>query len=490
MRKWAGWISLSVAVLAQVGCSYNPTTKRPELVLTSKETERELGEREALKIKATMGLVDDSALNSYIGAIGTRLVAQSPSEGFEFSFHVVDMKEPNAFALPGGNVYVSRGILALANSEDELAGVIGHEVAHVFGRHTGHRITVGAPLTLATGIGAAATSIVSPALGGLIGGIGGATQGLLLSPYDRHQERAADDLGLDLAAKAGWDPRGLSQILFALEREEDLQGGPGGLAFFASHPRTPDRVRDTKRRAEELERGQGKPIAATRVDFLHELDGLILGENPGKGVFVDELFVQPDLGFSIAFPKGWKTQNSWNQVVAAPQEEDAVVILRHAGEGDDPMPVAREAAKKQGLDPDKLVRGIEINGLKAVRSRSVTGRSGFKKLAIEATWVALSGSVYQVVSATGEADRERYHEQLVKTPHSFRRMTAADLAKVKVDRLRLYRARAGETMAALVERIGSDWKPEQAAIANGVEVDTELEAGQLIKLSKRESYRP
>ncbi len=241
-------IQIGVALCGTLAtsCAINPVSGRPDLILTSKATEQSLGDQEAAKVKATMGLVEDRKLVEYVNAVGARLAAQTDSEGFDFHFHVVNMKEPNAFALPGGNVYVSRGILALANSEDELAGVIGHEIAHVVGRHTGGRITLGAPLKIVTGIGAATTGIVSPMLGNLIGGIGGLTEGLLLSPYDRQQERDADRYGIELAAAAGWDPAALSSILRDLEREETLAGKSSrGLGFFDSHPKTPERVSNT-----------------------------------------------------------------------------------------------------------------------------------------------------------------------------------------------------------------------------------------------------
>ncbi len=489
MKPFATSLIFVLAVFSSFSCSYNQTTHRPELVLTSKETEQRLGEREAAKVEAAMGLVDDPQLTEYVSAIGQRLAAQSPSEGYEFDFHVVDMKEPNAFALPGGKVYVSRGILALANSEDELAGVIGHEVAHVLGRHTGHRITLGAPLTLVTGITAGLTSIISPGLGNLIGGIGGATQGILLSPYDRHQERQADELGLKLVAAAGWDPAALSRILHSLEREEDLRGTGGGLAFFASHPRTPERVRNTEREAKKLQRGPGQPMASSRAQFLAMVDGLIVGDNPARGLFDEGLFIQPEMGFALRFPKEWKHENSPDQVIAAPPEEDAVVILKIAGEGDDPKPVAQAVAKEQGLDASKLTRDVEINGLDAVRSRSVTGGSRRSRVAVEATWIAFDGAVYQIVSATSPDDVDRYHDDFVRIPHSFRKVTPADLSRVKVDRLRLRKARRGETIAGLVARVGSTWTADEAAIANAVESDTVLDAGFLAKVPVRGTYR-
>src|SRR5216110_3142734 len=185
MRHW-----VVLAVLALLGaCTRNPVSGRPELTLMSAAEERRIGAEQAAEVARTIGLVDDPRLGTYVQEVGRRLAARSPRRDVTYTFAVVDMAEPNAFALPGGPVYVSRGLLVLTNSEDELAGVLGHEIGHVAARHAVRRVTRAAPLAVVTGLGAAVTSIVSPMLGDLVGGIGGVAGAFVLAPYSR--ERSA-----------------------------------------------------------------------------------------------------------------------------------------------------------------------------------------------------------------------------------------------------------------------------------------------------------
>lgn len=470
------------------GCYVNPVTNRPQVILTSQGTEKTLGDEEAAKVEATMGLVEDPALQTYVASIGDRLVRRAPADGYDFRFHVVNMKEPNAFALPGGHIYVSRGILMLANSEDEIAGVLGHEIAHVLGRDAGSRISLGAPLTLATGIGALATGIVSPALGNLIGGVGSVTQGLLLSSYDRQQERNADGYGLKLAAASGWRPQGLPDILHSLERFESLQGESSRqMSFFASHPSTPERVRDTVREAAATETTDAPPTAAGRREFLARLDGLVIGDDPSAGIFDGQLFIQPELEIALRFPTGWKTENSMDEVIAVDPEGRALAVLTHAGEGDDPAPVARAYADERGID-SRQFKPITVNDLRGVRSGVIAGRSGGRAMSLESTWIAHRGNIYQVVCATTPDRVEQFRAAFAETPHSFRATDRKDIARVRVQRLRIHRAAAGETVAALLKRAGSSWDADTAAAANAIETGTPLAAGTLVKAPIEEPY--
>ena len=214
--------ALSVVAVAAGGCATNPVTGRSELMLVSAEREKELGRDEARRVEQEMGLLADPALVAYVQGVGQRLAAQSPRRDVEYRFQVIDRTEPNAFALPGGYVYVTRGLLVFVNSEDELAGVIGHEIGHVAARHSVQQISRAAPLAVVTGIGAAVTGVVSPGLGRAVGGAGAAASELILAPYSRDQEREADRVGQGLAAAAGWDPAGLPAFLKTLSREEDL----------------------------------------------------------------------------------------------------------------------------------------------------------------------------------------------------------------------------------------------------------------------------
>ena len=205
---------------------------------------------------------------------------------------MTDDIEPNAFALPGGYVYVTRGLLALCNGEDELAGVIGHEMAHVLERHAARRAGAATPFALLFGIPAGLLGAVSPALGGIVGGTGELASGMVLASYSRDQERDADKRGIALAAGAGWDPAGLASFLHTLEREEALEGhDPNRPGFFATHPATPERVGNIRAAARSQARASATPFAGTRGAFLQKLEGLVVGDNPASGVFLGQLFV-------------------------------------------------------------------------------------------------------------------------------------------------------------------------------------------------------
>ena len=246
MNKFRKWIDclflpgifagLLIALMFQ-GCAMNPVTGRPDFVLTTTEGERKIGKDAAQEVEQSMGLTEDPALAAYVKAIGKQLARQSPRKDVEYQFYVVEMGEPNAFALPGGFVYVSRGLLALANSEDELAGVVGHEIGHVAARHSVRRMSAAAPFAIVAGITGGAVGLVSDSLGDAVAAIPSLAGKAFLAPYSRQQEREADDVGVDIMAKAGWDPSGLSTFLHTLQRQEELQLGesrqPG---FFDSHP--------------------------------------------------------------------------------------------------------------------------------------------------------------------------------------------------------------------------------------------------------------
>ncbi|MFB3114743.1 MAG: M48 family metalloprotease, partial [Nitrospirales bacterium] len=191
-------LGMSLLAFFLSGCAVNPVSGRSEVVLVSAEKEKELGAQEAKKVEKTMGLVNDPEIVAYVKTVGRRLAIHSPRKDVNYTFQIVDMGEPNAFALPGGYVYVSRGLLVLVNSEDELAGVMGHEIGHVAGRHAVQRITrvaATSPLRIITGLAGAAVDIVAPDVGTAIADVGQAASALIIAPYSRDQEREADRVG-------------------------------------------------------------------------------------------------------------------------------------------------------------------------------------------------------------------------------------------------------------------------------------------------------
>ena len=302
-------LGLMLVVLDSSGCTVNPVSGQPEVTLLTEEQEKKLGSEEAKKVQEEMGLIEDDALTGYLDRLGQRLAAESPRQNVPYDFHLVDMIEPNAFALPGGHVYVTRGLLALANSEDELAGVVGHEIGHVAARHTVQRISRQGPFAIITGVAAGLTGLVSPLAGNIIGGIGGFMQSLVFAPYSRSQETEADTLGQEMTAKAGWDPAGLPAYLATLGRAvEFLQDGPRRTSFFDSHPATPDRVARTTNHAKELQRTAREPISPSHEAFLARLDGLLWASGLQTGSSVSGVFNIPTIISSSNFRKNGRSR--------------------------------------------------------------------------------------------------------------------------------------------------------------------------------------
>jgi predicted Zn-dependent protease len=493
MRQRIGSVAVVVLVAASfTACSRNPVSGRPEVTLLSTQQEIDLGTKEARKVELQVGLVTGHPVVEYVREIGQRLAEHSPRQDVTYTFHVVDMIEPNAFALPGGYVYVSRGLLAFANSEAELANVIGHEIGHVAARHAVQRMTQAAslaPLSIATGLGALATGIVSPALGKTVASAGGLAGTAILAPYNRSQEYEADDIGQRMAAASGWDPEGMPDFLHTLAREEGLSGGSNVPAFLRSHPSTPDRVKKARGHADALAPAVAPPIAEDHTAFLRRLDGLLVSDDPAKGVFEGSRFMHPDLNFTVLFPDGWRTVNAPMFVGAQAKDAPAMAILEIQGDGSDPMDAAREFADAQKIKFTEGPRAVEIGSLPAARA-SVPLRSRQGPLFLDLTWIVYDGTIFRVTAATDAARAEKLRPVLDEVARSFRAMTLSERQGIQVVRIRLVEARRGETLETLMGRVRAVLDAKATAVANGISVDTPLEEGQIIKVAAFEIYKP
>ena len=482
------WLVLAGFVMAGVGggCAVNPVSGMPELTLISVEQEKQIGAEEAKKVEQQMGLLDDSQFVPYLNQLGQRLAEQSPRKDVTYQFHFVDMAEPNAFALPGGYVYVTRGLLALTNSEDELAGVVGHEIGHVAARHSVQRISKQAPSAVVFGIVSGITGLFVPLVGNIVGGIGDFAQSLVFSPYSRSQETEADKVGQEMAAKAGWDPAGLSSFLNTLGREVDLMSKePRKPSFFDSHPATPDRVEKTTEHAKELARVKRAPISATHEMFLARLDGLVVGQRAANGIIKKQSFLHPDFNFFIQFPEKWQLENSPQKIVAGPSDGEAAVIVGAVAEGNDPMDGARAVEKATKLsDIVSKTQPVTIGGLPAAHTQiEADGR-----VKLDITWIAHGGLIYQVVGIAPTKQFETLQAVFHSVAHSFRTLTASERANIKEKRIRLVKAREGETIEAVATRVHSAWKIEEVAVVNGLVSTENLREGQVLKIAVEERY--
>jgi predicted Zn-dependent protease len=472
VRALSNWQGGAMAALLASGllfsaCAVNPVTGRPELVFTTEAGEIRQGEETAKQVAEQIGFVEAPALQAYVRELGQRLARHSQRQGLEYSFHVVEMVEPNAFSLPGGYVYVSRGLLALVNSEDELAAVLGHEIGHVAARHSVSRQAASAPLIpirIMAGLGGMATGIVAPRLGRAVSATGQLPGALALASYSRGQEREADRLGQGYAAAAGWNPAALSSFMHTLAREVALSGNdPERRSFLASHPSSPERSKQSEKYAKELTQAAVNPVAASREDFLHRLEGVVVGNRAAEGVFVENRFLHPGMNFALAFPKGWEGANSPS----------------------DPLEVAEAFMQESELRGQ--LRPLELGALAAVEGETESDdKHGHS--AVYLFWVASGGFVYQIVGVCPISEYAELRGVFRGAAASFHPLSRSEREEIFEKRLRVATAHKGETLGALLERSHNAWEPERAAVANGVELETELVAGTPVKIAALEPY--
>ena len=486
------WLLVAVGLLQVfAACARNPVSGRPEAVLTSERAEIEQGNRAALIVEGEMGLVDDPALEAYLEQLGQRLAIHSPRSHLSYRFKIADIPEANAFALPGGYIYVSRGLLALANSEDQLAAVLGHEIAHVAARHSVQRQTVAAPLAplrIAAALGGAAAAIVSPGLGEVVAGIGQFPAEFAMAAYSRDQEREADRLGQQLAAEAGFDPMALSTFNDTLIREEALKGentGPRS-SFLLSHPPGPERSAAAQLHAAELVIAPDLPAPLDRKAFLGHLEGLVIGQPALAGVFQGDRFLHPQLGIAFALPGGWQTFNNPSSVLARSPDGVAEIVVEIVGEGDSALLAAQALGRLIRLDGPP--RAIEIGELEAAEA-SAHVRSLTQSRQLLVTFIAYNGLIYRIAGTVPVSELANVRPEFTRTTLSFHPLGEAEREEIFENHLRLVRAEDNENLAAFSERSENQWSKAQTAVANGIDEDAALPVGEWFKIARREPYR-
>jgi predicted Zn-dependent protease len=483
-----------LALLCAGGCqtSINPVTGRRQVVLMSEADERKIDAAIVPQIEASDGLVRDPQLTEYVQELGEVLAKHSPRQDVIYDFQIIESTDPNAFALPGGHIYVSRGLLMLANSEVELSNVLGHEIGHVAARHAAQQDAHVKTLGLST--------LLSDILSG-----GGEEQpdserisGSFVARYARNQEREADRIGQELAIDAGVDPGGMALFLQKLQNLDKLtRGFSTPQTYLATHPALPERVAEATTNAQvrewraEFERG---PLGArslatlesTRDVYLDRIEGAAVSRPASEGVFQGDRFLHPVLDFSLRFPPEWNHVNQASQVVSIAPTRDGVVLLQLHGEGDDPAAAARSYAAREGLRLENPTR-LKIGGLPAFRTEAQVETS-FGRVDAEITWIAHDGRIYCLIAGMQPGVFRKYQGLFRRYAHSFRPLTAEERAGISEQRLRIVEAHEGETLAELSERSGNQWDLTYTAIANDLFVDDRLVAGQRVKVAVRESY--
>jgi len=460
------------ALLLVTGCASSGGSKgkKKRTVLMTEYDDARVGAEHSVGIEAQMGVLGDPKYDSYVSEIGRKLLRGVPRRGFNYQFKVVDQEQPNAFALPGGYIYVSRGLLALANNEDELACVIGHEITHAAHRH-----------------GATQQAAVARTIG-----FGWQKQAKIAS-YGREMEVDADKGGQILAAAAGYDPIGMSTFLNNLGQSERLAiGYTRGAGFFDTHPGTQARAATNAVRAREIRWKRDPSLGDTRASLLRVTDGLPVGQRPEAGVFRGSLFLHPDLNFKLAFPQGWRLSNTNQAVGAVTRRGDAVVMLRADMPAGDPQEMAEAWVEKNSEQAKLKVREskpVRIGDIDAWRML-VEASGGGMRLASYITFIPYSGATWSVTGMSRASDAKKYLGRTLSTARSFGPLSNEERNSFTAEKMRITVARPGEDLNSLGGRTGNSWSVADTAIYNGVFIDHRYEGGEQVKISKTERYVP
>ena len=457
-----------LAVLAPAGCATNPATGETQLSLIGEEQEIQMGREAAAQVEAQMGLVDDPELQRYVSRIGQRLAAASERPDLPWRFQVVDDPTVNAFALPGGFIFVTRGIMAAFMSEAELAAVLGHEIGHVTARHSVEQMSQQQLFGGLAGLGAVVFD-----LGSIAQGVLGTGLSLLFLQYSRDDERQADDLGLRYMVREGFAPQEMLDVFQTLERVGEASGGGGTPGWLATHPAPEDRFQRISAAIEADTIRLADPIVH-RDEYLRMIDGLVFGPDPRNGFFRGGEFLHPGLRFRMEFPGDWQTRNLAQAVLAGSPQQDAMIQLTLASQPSADAAL-RELAAQQGIRVASGSR-TSVNGFPAaVAGFEAESQSG--PIRGIAAFIEYGGNVYQVLGYAAASRYASYEGTFEGTIGSFDRLTDPSALAVEPRRIDLVRVDGRMDIQSFASRYGASADLETLSIINGVPEGGMLDPG-------------
>jgi len=480
-------LSLLLSALLVYSCVSDiiPATGERRYLGFTWEQEKEIGKETSQQVAALFGTYRDSKLERYVTDVGNRVLATSHLRrpGIDeqirktpVTFGVLDSPIINAMALPGGYVYVTRGMLAHLNNEDQLASVLAHEIGHVAARHAarqtwqqqlGQGLLLGGVL-LGQGLGLPAQDILN---------LGSMAAQLIFLRYSRENELEADKLGVEYSSAAGYDPREAVGLFETLDRIQEKEG-QGMPSFLATHPDPGDRIQRIRELTARMPRGR-QPLADSR--YLNANAGLVLGEDPRQGFVEGNVFYHPDLRFRFPVPRGFKVINQPAQVVMVEGQNRAVLGFTSAGENSLQTAVAG-FLKQPGLRV--IERGaMRSNGLPAYAAVAEAQTENGQVVRIMAYFIDYRGTVYHFVGYTSPQLFGNFRNLFLQTMQGFSAVQDARVLNRQPVRIALETVRRPASFRELIPRsLPEPFTPEDVAIMNQVELNQRIDPGRILKL--------
>jgi predicted Zn-dependent protease len=454
--------------LALGSCAVNPATGKRELMLVSESQELAMGKEYDQQVVAEMGLYDDPALASYIQQLGVRLASLSERPQLPWTFRLIDDPVVNAFAVPGGYIYITRGIMAQLESEAQLASVIGHEIGHVTARHTAEQITK----QQVAGLGLGIASIFSPTAAGIAGG----AMQILFLKFSRDDESQADELGFRYMRAAHYDPREAGDMFRQLERITAASGSRLP-EWQSTHPDPGNRAANADARAAAIPTSELSGMIVRHDEYIQRLDGVVYGDDPRQGFFSGDRFLHPTLRFELTFPTNWPHANQHTAVLAQSPEKDAVVVVTVATEAT-PADAARGFFAGEGITG--TATSGSINGL-STAGGGFTATTQQGSVQGEAQFISQGGTVFQVMGYASASAWAGRRESVRQTIASFRTLTDQQALAVQPWRVDIVRVDRTMTPAEFLQRYPGPVDLTKLMLLNQVDEGARFMSRNLVK---------
>jgi predicted Zn-dependent protease len=465
---------LLIILFSFSSCAVNPVTGKKELNLISESQEIALGKQTDIEVRKEYGVYANPDLNAYVQTIGKDLVPHTHRPQLPYQFAVLDTPVVNAFAVPGGYIYVTRGILALMGSEAELAVVLGHELGHVNARHSVHRMSEMMLVQVGLAVGSALSETFAQ-----VAGLAGVGVQLLFLKYSRDDERQADALGVEYARKGVYNPGEMIAFFGSLEKLGDLSGGQALPGFLSTHPLTKERIEKVK----QMLTAGDQTLEVKERPYLRRIDGLVYGDDPSQGYVEGGRFYHPEMAFTFAIPSGWKVVNTPTQVMLSSPDEKAALILQAEKTAEDlPGYVQKKAGQIEGSQfvADDTLR---VPGLASCHQLYRVDQQQAETIHLRLSAIRKGSMVYTFSALARSSDFPRFNQEFRRSAQSFAPLRDPAFLNRRPRLLRLVEANGRQTLQEVFSSAGMDkdlWP--SVAILNGMELGSTPPQGQMLKV--------
>lgn len=458
----------------------NPVTGRHELMLLSESDEIRIGKETDKKIIEEYGIYRGNRLDEYLNDICKNLVRFSHRPQLQYSIKIIDSPVVNAFAVPGGFLYFSRGILAVINNEAELVSVMGHEIGHVAARHSAQQYSKAQLAQLGLGVGSIFLNSQ------VVSNIAQLGVKMLFLKFSRDNEREADDLGVEYASKAGYDARQMANFFERLEKMNPGTNRSGLPEWFSTHPSPENRVRSVREGAKKWQALLGfKEVKINQGKYLRMIDGLIYGDDPRQGYVLDNVFYHPLLRFQFPVPKRWKLINTPSKVQIINEAKDGIIVF-YILQGHSPKQSAMDFISKTGASVVKAER-VSVNVFPSYQliSDHTTEQGLIRVLSI---FIEKDRRIYTFHGLSPLLRFRNYASIFSHIMNSFKELKDPNKIDVKPDRIRIFETNKKDSIKNILISLGiSNKMLKELALLNGRELDEVVPSNTLIKLIEKGS---